>query len=110
MSVLTKTSDNYDRFIVKRSQLDASHYFHMKEEIDDLQEKYDKMMVDSYDEANNNQIAYNALLQSEILTQKKQLENVPVSYSCFQKFSRDENCDRSKPSYFEINTEPIFTQ
>lgn len=110
MSVLKKTSDNYDRFIVKRSHQDASHYFHMKAEIDDLQEKYDKMMVDSYDEASNNEIAYNTLLQSEILTNKKQLENIPAAFTCFQKFSRTERSEKPNYSCFEMNTDPVFSQ
>ena len=68
MNVLKKTNENQDRFIVQRSsQSNTMDYFHMKEQLEDMVDNEDKVMVDVGDETSNSELAYNALLQSEIL-------------------------------------------
>lgn len=63
-----KTNDGYDRFILQRSEhQNTLNYFEMKQHLEDFSTNDDKMMVDASDEAGNNEVAYNALLQSEIL-------------------------------------------
>lgn len=120
MNVLKKTNDNYDRFITKRShRQDASDYFQMKAELEDFNDNDDKMMVDAYDEASNNEIAYNALLQSEILDigdavnlnhKEATNENMPTSLTCLQKFSNSRKTEKKKYSCFEVNTDTCFAQ
>ena len=68
MNILKKSNENQDRFIFHRSnQQETLNYFQMKEQLEELPEKDDKMVVDVTDDAGSNAIAYNALLQSEIL-------------------------------------------
>lgn len=120
MNVLKKTNENYDRFIVQRShQQNTLNYFQMKEQLDDMPDTDDKMMVDAYDETGNNEIVYNALLQSEILDigdavnlnyNEAGNENVPTSLTCLQKFSKSRKTTKKKYSCFEVNTDTLFTQ
>ena len=80
MNVLKKSNENYDRFIFKRShEPNTLNYFHMKEQLEDSKTKDDKMMVDAYDETGNNEIAYNALLQSEILDISDDIIRIPIN-------------------------------
>ena len=119
MNVLKKFKENYDRFIFKRShEPNTLNYFHMKEQLEDSKTKDDKMMVDAYDETGNNEIAYNALLQSEILDIGDAVnannpefgnENTPTSLSCLQNFSKSRKITK-KPNYLEVNSDTLFTQ
>lgn len=120
MNVLKKTNENNDRFIVQRShQQNTLNYFQMKEQLEDMDDQDDKMMVDSYDEAGNNQKAYDALLQSEILDigdavnlnpNEPSNENMPTSLTCLQKFSKSRQVEKKKYSCFEVNNNTLFTQ
>jgi WD40 repeat protein len=76
------------------------------------------MMVDAYDEVGNNEIAYNALLQSEILDIGDAVnannpefgnENTPTSLTCLQNFSKSRKVTK-KPNYLEVNSDTLFTQ
>lgn len=88
MSVLRKTNDNYDRFIIHRSeQQNTLNYFQMKEHLDDSPKEEDVVMADASDDSGSNEKAYNALLQSEILdigdaihlNNEQTNENMPTS-------------------------------
>lgn len=97
MNVLNKSNLNTDRFIVQRSgQSNTLDYFHMKDQLEDVADADDKMMVDACDETSNSELAYNALLQSEILDIGDVVnckygetcnENVPTSLTCLQTYS-----------------------
>jgi cell division cycle 20-like protein 1 (cofactor of APC complex) len=118
MSVLKKTNDNYDRFILQRSeQQNTLDYFQMKEQLDDITYNDDKMMVDASDDTGNNEKAYNALLQSEILDigdaihydDEKSNENMPTSMTCLQKFSKSRRINKKKYGCFDINADRLFS-
>mmetsp|Transcript_10939 Transcript_10939/g.12396 ORF Transcript_10939/g.12396 Transcript_10939/m.12396 type:complete len:91 (+) Transcript_10939:3-275(+) len=88
MSAYKKTNDGYDRFILQRSeQQNTLNYFQMKEHLDDFKKEEDTVMADASDESSNNEMAYNALLQSEILdigdaihlNKEQTNENMPTS-------------------------------
>jgi len=120
MNILKRTNENNDRFIAHRSrQEDTVSYFHMKEQLDDIDPTEDKMMVDASDESGNNEIVYNALLKSEILDISDSLnvnfnnfenENIPTSLTCLQKFSKSRKDCKKKFGYFEVSNESIFAQ
>lgn len=118
MNVLKKTNDNYDRFILQRSeQQNTIDYFKMKEQLDDFTQDDDQMMVDASDDTGNNEKAYNALLQSEILdigdsinyNNEKSNENMPTSMTCLQKFSKSRKTTKKKYGCFDINTDSLFS-
>jgi len=88
MSVLRKTNDNFDRFIIQRSeQQNPRDYFQMKEHLDNNTKQEDINMIDPSDDTQTNEMAYNALLQSEILdigdavhlNNEPTNENIPTS-------------------------------
>jgi len=119
MSVLKKTNNNYDRFISHRSdQQSTRDYFEMKEHLDYSTKEEDATMVDASDDSGNNEMTYNALLQSEILdigdsvhlNNEPTNENMPTSLSCLQKFSKSRKNQKNRLSIFDVNTDTLFSQ
>ena len=120
MNVLKKSNENQDRFIVQRSsQPNTLDYFHMKDQLEDMVDTDDKMMVDACNETSNSELAYNALLQSEILDigdvvnckySETWNENIPTSLTWLQKYSTSRKDAKKKFSWFEVNSESLFTQ
>ena len=120
MNVLKKNNENQDRFIIQRSyQSNTTDYFNMKEQLEDAVDTDDKMMVDACDETSNSELAYNALLQSEILDigdvvnckyNETGNENMPTSLTWLQKFSTSRKDTKKKFSWFEVNSDSLFTQ
>ena len=115
-----RKNENQDRFIIQRSyQSNSTDYFNMKEQLEDVVDTDDKMMVDACDETSNSELAYNALLQSEILDlgdvvnwkyNETGNENMPTSLTWLQKFSTSRKDTKKKFRWFEVNSDSLFTQ
>lgn len=120
MNILKNANQNNDRFIAYRtSQSDVQSYFQIKEELEDSDMADEKMVVDSYDEASNNQMVYNALLKSEILDISDNLhsthnelenENMPTSLTCYQKFSTTRSSGKKQHGLMGVRNDSIFSQ
>jgi len=120
MNILKNANQNTDRFIAQRScQDDALSYFQIKEQIEDVDMVDDSMVVDTYDEATNNEAVYNALLKSEILDISDNLnlhdsehesENMPSSLTCFQKYSTTRTTNKKKYGLVGVGSDSIFRQ
>lgn len=115
MNILSNTNEGSDRYIAHRSgRVEAYSYFQMKEYMEDECSTNDIEMIDSSNDDNNHEQAYNALLKSEILEIKenmsygiesKEVESCQSSFTSFLNYSKFKKCEEKKFGHKGVGNE-----